>query len=72
MTVSGAGLTWSLVQRANLEAGDAEIWAATAPGPLSKQTVQATATDGGYHGTLTVAAISGAGRGRRLGAGGRS
>ena len=60
MTVSGAGLTWSLVQRANLEAGDAEIWEAMAPGPLSKQTVQATATDGGYHATLTVAAISGA------------
>ena len=60
MTVSGAGLSWSLVKRSNLEAGDAEIWAATAPGPLDKQTVQVTATDGGYHGTLTVAAISGA------------
>ncbi len=60
MTVNGAGLTWTLIQRANLEAGDAEIWAATAPGPLSKQTVQASATDSGYHGTLTVAALSGA------------
>jgi hypothetical protein len=60
MAVSGAGLTWTLVQRANAEHGDAEIWAATAPGPLSKQTVQASAADGGFRGTLTVAAISGA------------
>ncbi len=60
MTVSGAGLTWTLLQRADVQAGDAEIWSATAPGPLSKQTVQATAGDGGYHGALTVAAISGA------------
>ena len=61
MTVSGAGLTWTLIQRANSQAGDAEIWAATAPTPLSNQTVQAVAADGGYHGTLTVATISGAG-----------
>ena len=71
MTVSGAGLTWSLVQRSDLEAGDAEIWEATAPGPLSKQTVQATAADSGYRGTLTVAAISGAAGVGVSGAGGQ-
>jgi hypothetical protein len=60
LTVAGAGLSWTLVQRADAQAGDAEIWTATAPGPLSNVTVSATASDGGYHGTLTVAALSGA------------
>ena len=33
--MTGAGLTWTLVSRANASAGDAEIWQATAAGLLS-------------------------------------
>ena len=31
-TVTGAGLTWTLVKRSNTQAGDAEIWSAKATG----------------------------------------
>src|ERR1051325_2876805 len=34
-TVTGAGLTWQLVARANAQLGDAEIWRAFAPSPLT-------------------------------------
>ena len=60
LTVSGGGLTWSLVRRANTEAGDAEIWSATAPGPLSGATFSAKAAASGYDTSLTVAAVTGA------------
>ncbi|HKV42898.1 MAG TPA: carboxypeptidase regulatory-like domain-containing protein, partial [Blastocatellia bacterium] len=40
--VSGGGLTWSLVVRSNTQPGDAEIWQAVAPSPLSNVTVTAT------------------------------
>jgi hypothetical protein len=60
ISVSGAGLTWSLVRRANAQAGDAEIWTATAPEALSGATVTATAGDAGYHESLTILALSGA------------
>ena len=40
--MSGAGLTWTLVQRSNVQPGTAEIWRAFAPAPLSSVTVQAT------------------------------
>src|ERR1700761_6326136 len=33
--VTGGGLTWHLVRRANAQAGTAEIWAASAPTVLS-------------------------------------
>jgi hypothetical protein len=54
VTVSGAGLTWKLVARANARSGDTEIWAATALTPLSDATVTSTPTLGGYDQTLTV------------------
>src|SRR4051794_31631812 len=38
-SVSGAGLTWVLVTRANAQLGTAEIWRAFAPNPLSGVTV---------------------------------
>ena len=60
LTVSGGGLIWSLVRRANTEAGDAEIWSATAPGPLSGATFSAKAAESGYDTSLTVAAVTGA------------
>ncbi len=53
-TVSGAGLTWRLVARANSQSGDAEIWTATSLGPLSEATVTSTPAVGGYDQTLTV------------------
>lgn len=40
--VSGAGLTWTLVKRANAQLGTAEIWRAFAPTLLSSVTITAT------------------------------
>ena len=60
LNVSGAGLTWSLVERANGEAGDAEIWMARTVGSLLDATVTATATETGYNQSLTVVPLSGA------------
>jgi hypothetical protein len=53
-TVSGAGLTWTLVARANSRPGDAEIWTAMAIGPLSNVNVTSTPAVGGYDQSLTV------------------
>ncbi len=53
-TVSGAGLTWTLVKRANSRSGDAEIWTATTIGPLSGVSVSSTPAVGGFDQTLTV------------------
>jgi hypothetical protein len=58
-TVSGAGLSWSLVQRSNGQAGDAEIWQARAPNQLSNVTVTSTPGVGGYDESLTVMTIQG-------------
>jgi hypothetical protein len=56
-TVSGAGLTWTLVKRANSQSGDAEIWAATAPSPLTAATVTSTPAAQGYDQSLTVISL---------------
>ncbi len=53
-TVSGAGLTWKLVQRANSRSGDSEIWWATAPTTLVNATVTSTPSVAGYDQSLTV------------------
>jgi hypothetical protein len=53
-TVSGAGLTWTLVARANARSGDAEIWAARASGSLANADVTSTPAVGGYNQSLTV------------------
>jgi hypothetical protein len=60
LTVSGAGLVWTRVRRANTQAGSAEIWKATAAAQLSNVTVSSRQTHGGYHQSLTVVAFSGA------------
>jgi beta-lactam-binding protein with PASTA domain/subtilisin family serine protease len=60
LTVSGAGLTWTLVRRANAQAGTAEIWKATAPTQLSNATVTSTQLQSGYDQSLTVVAFTGA------------
>jgi len=41
-SVSGAGLTWELVVRTNVQRGMAEIWRAFAPTPLTNVAVTAT------------------------------
>jgi beta-lactam-binding protein with PASTA domain len=62
VTVSGAGLAWSLVTRANMQSGTAEIWTATAPAKLLDATVRATQSNsGGLGQSLTVIAFTGAG-----------
>ncbi len=59
-TVSGGGLTWSLVSRSNTTWGTAEIWQASASAKLSGATITATLRKSGYDGSLTVTAFSGA------------
>ncbi len=58
-TVSGAGLTWTLVKRANAESGDAEIWRATAPAIVSGATVRSTLLRSGFDQDVTVIALEG-------------
>ena len=63
-SVSGAGLTWTLLERANTQAGTAEIWSARADGLLSGATVSASpgvaGSGAGYYGSLTVIAFTNA------------
>jgi hypothetical protein len=59
VTVSGAGLTWHLVRRANTQYGDAEIWQATAGGVLRGATVTSAQAHSGYDESLTVIAMEG-------------
>jgi hypothetical protein len=56
-TVTGAGLTWTLAKRGNAQSGDSEIWWARASGTLTAQTITATPSAGGFHGSLTVVAF---------------
>jgi hypothetical protein len=58
-TVSGAGLTWTLVARSNDQAGDAEIWKASAAAPLSGATVTSTTAAPGSDELLTVLSVQG-------------
>jgi beta-lactam-binding protein with PASTA domain len=59
-TVSGAGLTWTLVRRANVRPGTAEIWTARAPLQLNNVTVTSTPARTGYQQALTIVAFTGA------------
>jgi Bacterial Ig domain/Lysyl oxidase len=61
VTVSGAGLTWTLVKRSNAQSGDAEIWTAQAAGTLTNVTVTSTQASGGFDQQLTVLSFTGAG-----------
>ncbi len=73
LTVSGAGLTWTLVRRSNAQFGTAEVWSATAPAVLTGVTVSATESVGGFHQMLTVVAVQGSsGIGAAQGASGAS
>jgi hypothetical protein len=57
-SVSGAGLTWTLVVRTNAELGTAEIWRAFAPTPLANVTVTATLSQS-VTSSLTVVSFTG-------------
>lgn len=59
-TVTGAGLTWSLVKRANSKGGTSEIWTAQASGALTNATITSTPKTTGYDQSLTVLAFTGA------------
>ena len=54
LTVSGAGLAWTLVKRVNAQHGSSEIWRATAANVLTNATVTSTAAVAGYRQSLTV------------------
>ena len=57
--VSGAGLTWTLLERSNTEAGTAEIWSARIDGTVTNVAVTARPQNGsGFHGSLTVIAFT--------------
>jgi hypothetical protein len=72
VTVSGEGLDWNLVTRANTQFGTAEIWAALAPGRLTNATITATQSIGGFDQSLTVMAFTGADLGAFAAAAGSS
>jgi len=59
VAVSGAGLAWKLVRRANLEAGDAEIWRATARRVMPDARVTSRQSRAGYAQQLTIIAMQG-------------
>jgi hypothetical protein len=59
-TVSGGGLSWSLVGRTNTQLGTSEIWSARATGTLSAAAIKASLNKTGYAMSLTVVAYSGA------------
>ena len=61
LTITGAGLTWTLVARMNTQPGSSEIWKAVAPGVLANATVTSTPSRTGFNQSLTVIAFAGAG-----------
>jgi hypothetical protein len=58
-TVSGAGLAWSLVRRANARLGTSEVWTAVAPNAVSNAQVTSVQRFTGYPQSMTVVAFSG-------------
>jgi beta-lactam-binding protein with PASTA domain len=60
LTVSGGGLVWTRVQRANNQNGTAEIWRAMATAPLTGAVITSAAGRAGYQQSLTVMAFTGA------------
>jgi len=60
--VTGAGLTWTLVKRANTVTGSAEIWQASATTPLTGAAVKAKAAKTGWDVSITVVALAGVGQ----------
>ena len=58
-SVSGGGLTWSLVRRTNTQQGTAEIWRAFSAGTLSNVSVRANLSQIATASTITVVTFSG-------------
>ena len=58
--LTGGGLTWTLVKRANATTGTTETWQAYAPSALIPTRVTATLAKPGYTASMTVAGFSGA------------
>jgi hypothetical protein len=56
-TVSGSGLTWTLVKRANTQHGTAEIWTAIAPTALTNAAFTAKQSRTGYDMSIYVIAV---------------
>ena len=61
MTVSGGGLQWSLVRRANARPGSSEVWKAISTGPISGLKVTSTPASGGYHQSIQLVAFTNSG-----------
>jgi hypothetical protein len=61
LSVSGAGLSWTLVKRANAQFGTAEVWTALAPNALTNANVTASQSRTGYRMSLYVVAYQGVG-----------
>jgi beta-lactam-binding protein with PASTA domain len=60
VTVTGAGLAWTLVRRANTQAGTSEVWQAKAIARLTNVTVKSTQSMTGFRQSLTVVTFRGA------------
>jgi hypothetical protein len=60
VTISGAGLAWTLVKQSNGRLGTSEIWQAPAATQLSNVTVRSTQRFTGYDQSLTVVAFGNA------------
>ena len=56
-TISGGGVAWRLLARANSQPGDAEIWTAQAHKPLKRKRIKSTLTSRRYDQLLTVIAV---------------
>jgi hypothetical protein len=59
-SVSGGGLTWKLVSRANARPGDAEVWEVVATTATTVSPITATLSAAGYDESLSVVAMEGA------------
>jgi hypothetical protein len=69
--VSGGGLRWKLVKRANSSSGDSEIWTATAHTILTDAKIASTLAKRGFEQSVSVIAMEGAqGVGSAVGASG--
>jgi hypothetical protein len=61
VSVSGGGLAWSLVRRANGQQGTSEIWQATAASPLANVTVSSTQASNGFAQSISVVSFQNSG-----------
>lgn len=59
-SIAGGGLTWTLVNRTNVQPGTSEIWRALAPSALTNITVTATMAKSIPAGSITVVSFTGA------------